>query len=437
LLAAAVASGVLCGCGALDPERPVPQTDVPVYGNLLEVAPSPEGDGSQVVTIRFGAPRALSKAKEAEGRSAPAVEKGTMAEVTVTPDTVVLVGGSPSSLDAMQPGTEVVTLPVAGTTMMSGADRIFHESSMLMDFETYQRWQLPGLSSDGGQQTELVGQSPDRINSAGIEHSPVPLAGGRVLYLAARKRAPVGAESPWLGAERAGLGDGDDQFGAPERSFRTELGEDGWSQPEPVGLPGLEEALVATVTWVDEDETECLVTVQHAGEPPWVGRSTRAGRDASWGAVERIESLGQGPASEAVYLAGSRSKIAFVSSGVGPAGGDIFLLDPDQKDVPWPLVPVINTSGHEWAPRVGPSNELLFCRADRQLMLAGQVVVPLRVPAPQRVVITEANPTRDGAWVFFVSPGYTPGELDQDIYVASWDRDQGMGEAVPVDDWRP
>jgi len=431
---------LLLGCGALDPERPVPQADVPVYGNLMEVEAAPDGEGSQLVTVRFSVPRALSQAQQAEGRSAPVVEKGTIAKVNVTSDTVVLLNGTPASLEDIQPGAEVVSLPVPGTTMMVGADRLLHEASYLMDFGTYQRWQLPGLDTSTGTVVAAVDParlSADRISTEGIERSPVPLDGGRVLYFAARKRAPIEADVPWIGPDREGLADGDLQFGAPARSYRTELGAEGWSTPELVVFPDLAETLVTLVTWVAQDERACLVTVQEAGQPPWVGRSERSRPSAAWGPVERIAALGDMPANDAVYLAGSGTKIGFVSSGVGPAGGDLFLLDPAQKDEPWPLVPIINTSGHEWAPRVGPDNELLFCRNDHQLMFRKQQVSQLRLPSPNRIVITEANPTADGAWLFFVSPRYTPGELDQDIFVASWDGEQGLGEPVPVDDWRP
>jgi hypothetical protein len=79
--------------------------------------------------------------------------------------------------------------------------------------------------------------------------------------------------------------------------------------------------------------------------------------------------------------------------------------------------------------------QLFFCRGDHQLLLAGGVVKPLRVPGPHRRLLTQANPTRDGKWVFFCMPRFTPVELDQDLYVAPWREDGTLGEPAPVDDW--
>jgi hypothetical protein len=384
-----------------------------------------------------GLPRALKEDRQAEGKPAPSFEKGTVAEIRVARDTLVLAGGGPSPVTSIAPGSEVVAVPVAGTTFMSGDSLITMEASYFLDFETYRAWQLPGLATGD---EPLPVEDPSRINSAGVEHAPVPLKGGTVLYFAARMRPPTVPGEPWIGAQRVGLQAPEAPGGIFERSYRSALAEDGWSSPELVEFADTEEFLVVRVTWVDEEETSCLLTIQEADEPTWVGRASRSSDRAPWGPVERIEALGQEEAADAVYLAGSRSKIALVSKGIGFDNGDIFLYDPQQPDGiegPVPLVTTVNTTGNEWAPRVGANNELLFCRGDAQLVLRQGGVQPLRLPLPHRALITEANGTRDGSWLFFCLPAFTPIELDQNIYVAPLDADFQLGEAVPVDEWRP
>jgi hypothetical protein len=258
-----------------------------------------------------------------------------------------------------------------------------------------------------------------------------------VLYFAARLRLPVQPEAPMIGAPREGLTEVEEGQPPPERSFRTALGSDGWSPPELVELGGVDEARVARVTWVSEDETVCLVTVENPGEPPWVGRAERGSVGAAWGDVERLEALAEGDAADGVYLAGSDTMIAFASRRVGVTQRDIFMYDPQNPETPAPLDQRISTTADEWGCRVGPQNELFFCRGDRQLVLAGGSMQPLRLPGPHRAILTAAAPTADGAWVFFCQPRLTPVELDQDIYVAPWSAEEGLGEAVPVDDWRP
>jgi hypothetical protein len=86
---------------------------------------------------------------------------------------------------------------------------------------------------------------------------------------------------------------------------------------------------------------------------------------------------------------------------------------------------------------VGPDNELFFVRGDRQMMVAAGEVRPVRLPTPHRTVVSQAAPTGDGQWVFLCQPRYTPGELDQDIYVARWLGENRIGEAMSVDEWRP
>jgi hypothetical protein len=203
-----------------------------------------------------------------------------------------------------------------------------------------------------------------------------------------------------------------------------------------VQFPGLDEATRVRVTWVDDDEKACLVSVVTPGEPPWVGRATRSGPGATWSTPERLESLGD-DAQDGVYLTGSRTKIVFVSMRGNRDRSDLFLYDPKNEDSPMPLEPQICTFGSEWSPRTGPQNELFFCREDRQLIFKDGQVRALRLPGPHRIFFTQAAPTSDGRWIFFCLPKYRALELDQDIYVARFGEDLSIGEPIPVDDWRP
>jgi len=420
------------GCGLVDPERPVPYPDEPIYGNLLETEQI-EGQVAWTVRVRPGIPRALSQAKEAEGRPTPVVEKGMAAVVEVDGNTVVVAGGRPAQLDAFNPGAEVVVLPVAGTTTMVGGSTIRMTASHLLDFDTYRRWRLPGLGGD-----EDEGAEPPAgwgVNTTALETSPVPLAGGTVLYFASRLRLAVEPDDPPIGPRRAGLEPAGAGDGPRERTYRTERSADGWSEPQLVLFPGLEEAAVIRVSWVNEEETVCLVTVRPSAEPPWLGRATRASASAPWSPVEPLRPVDEGYAQDGTYLAGSATKYVFVTRQPAAIQTDLVLFDPKLADVPQLLAPNVNTAGDEWCPRVGPVGQLFFCRGDHQLLLAGGTVKPLRLPGPHRRLLTQANPTRDGRWVFFCMPRFTPVELDQDLYVAPWGEDGTLGEPVAVDDW--
>ncbi len=422
------------GCGLVDPERPVPYPDEPVYGNLLEVEQVP-GEARWTVRVRPGVPRALSHAKEAEGRATPVVEKGMSAVVEVGESTVVLAGGRPAEIEKLSPGTEVVVLPMAGTTTMVGGTTIQMTASYLLDFDTYRRWRLPNLV-EGEDATE--GAEPEgsrRVNTAALETSPVPLAGGRVLYFSSRLRLPVEPSEPLIGPRRPGLEPAGGGATLRERTYRTERSSDGWSEAELVVFPGLDEVDVARVTWVNEEETVSLVTVRPSAEPPWLGRATRASASAAWSPVEPLRPVEEGYAEDGTYLAGSKTKYLFVARPPAAIQTDLVLFDPKLADLPQLLAPNVNTAGDEWCPRVGPVGQLLFCRGDHQLLLAGGTVRPLRLPGPHRRLLSQANPTRDGKWVFFCMPRFTPVELDQDLFVAPWGEDGTLGEPVAVDDW--
>jgi hypothetical protein len=201
-------------------------------------------------------------------------------------------------------------------------------------------------------------------------------------------------------------------------------------------FPGLDEARQVRVTWIKADETICLVTVTMPGEPPWIGRATRSGANRRWSAPQKIEALGD-DARDGVYLTGSSSKIVFATLRGGGTQGDLFLYDPKVEDGPAPLQAPVFTPFNEWNPRTGQQGELLFNRADRQLILRGGQVRELRLPGPYRVPLSRAATTDDGRWLFFCIPKYRMPEMDEDIFVASISEDFKLGEPVPVDEWRP
>jgi hypothetical protein len=428
LLTVAVALASAVACDLVDPIRPTPYPDTEIFGNLLEVRPDPTASGIWVATIRVGVPRALGRAENAQ--PTPAVAGGILAAVRVTSDTVVVVDDEPGSLDAIGPGTEVVVIPSPGTTTMLGEKEVRLEAAQLMDFLSYARWRLPKLPDA---EVPTVGD-PVRINSPGVEHAAVPLAGGRVLYFTARLRPPIEREDPWIGAARAGLRapvDGEDVF---ERSFRTELGDDGWSSPELVVLPGTEDADRVQVTWVSSNELRCFATVTETDAAPWVVVAERPTRTMPWGRAARLAELGDGDAYDAVAMANDSAKIVFASTRQG--GSDLHLFDPALGEARL-LEPTINSRGMEWGARVGPDNELYFVRGDRQLRFRDGAVAEVRLPGPQRTILIEAAPTSDGAWLFVSMPRFRPMEFDLDIQVAPLSADGTVGETVPVDDWRP
>jgi uncharacterized protein YkvS len=422
----------LCACDVVDPARPTAQPDVEVFGNLLDVERSPEDPGSWIVRIQIGAPRAIRAADEETGKPTPEIEKGMIATVTVDGDAVVFVDDRPGLLEEIPSGTEVVALPIAGSTAMHGSNDLRLDANTVMDFESYRRWRLPKLTSEA----DVEEGDPARINSAGAELAPVPVGTGIVLYFSAHLRPPATPDDSWHGAIRDGLDVPEEGAGAVEQSYRSQLTANGWTTPELVRIPGLDEARQVRVTWVNDDETVALLTVTDSQAAVWVGRSTRSGAKSRWSEPERLEVLGQN-AHDAVYLTGSTTKIVFASYPSGGSQSDLFLYDPKSGGAPAPLQPPIFSTVNEWNPRTGPEGELLFNRGDRQLILKGGEVRPLRLPGPHRVPLTQAATTNDGAWLFFCLPKYRTPEMDSDIFVAPVKGDFELGPPVPADEWRP
>ena len=423
---------VVCGCDVVDPARPTAQPDAEVFGNLLDVERSADDPTISIARIRVGAPRSVRAADEDSGKPTPEVEKGLKATVTVGADTVVIIDDRPGRLEDIDSGTEIVVLPVPGTSEMYGSDDLRLEANTVLDFATYRRWRLPKLQAD----TVAEPDDPALINSSGPEIAPVPVAGGRVLYFSAHLRPPANADDEWHGAFREGFAVPEEGAAVLERSYRSELTEDGWTAPELVRFPGLDGARQVRVTWVKADETICLVTVTAPDEAPWVGRSTRRGVNGRWSAPQRLEYLGD-DARDGVYLTGSSRKIVCATLRGGGTQGDLFLYDPELEDSPAPLETPIFTAGNEWNPRTGPEGELLFNRADRQLIFKGGQVRALRLPGPYRAPFTQAATTDDGRWLFFCVPKYRTPEMDEDIFVAGLTEDYSIGQPVPVDEWRP
>lgn len=424
---------LLASCDLLDPARPMTHPDTEVFGNLIELEKVERNGPAWLARVRVGMPREFLRAEHDEGRPTPALEEGLVADVLVTGDTVVLAGGQTSSIENIALGSEVAVVPVVGTTRMIGTANVTVEARYFTDFDSYRRWQLPGLARPDDE--EVVRDDPDLINSDGIERSPLPLAGGRVLYFAARLRPPV-TGSDWLGAPRNGLPRPGEGGVGVERPYRTELGLGGWAPPAPVIFDGLEDDEGVRLSWIDEEETICLVTVE-SPDGAWVGSARRSSPGGPWGPIERLTDLGDVATSDAQYLAGSRTKMVYVVQRLPGAPTDLWLYDPALESNPMPLQPEVNSPAAERSPRVGPANELFFTRGDREFVLFGGDVRELRAPGPHRTVVTEAAPTSDGEWVFVCIPRFRPIELDQDIFVAPWLGDGSVGPPIPVDDWRP
>ncbi len=421
---------VLGGCDLVDPMRSTPQADTETFGNLLEAAPDPSRENVWIAKVLIAVPRALGRSDEA--RPTPDVAGGINAVVVVTSDTVVVVDDRPAAVLDIVPGTEIVAIPVPGTTTMVGENEIHLEAAQLMDFVSYARWRLPKLQLAGGP-AEVI-EDVDRINTAGVEGSPVPVGDGTILYFSGRLRSPELPGGPWIGAPRDGLASPAEGERSFDRGFRTQLGDDGWSTPELVVLPGIEPHEHVKLTWVSTDERRCYVTVSDPDGAPWVGVSERPGSSAPWGEVVRMEGTGEGDAFDAVAMTGSPRKTVFATTRNG--SGDLFLFDPDIGPAQQ-LQAEINSGGLEWGPRIGPVNELYFVRGDRQLRFQGGRVNEVRLPGPHRSVLVEAAPTADGAHLFFAVPKFRPVDVDLDIQVAPIHADGTLGEPRPVDEWRP
>ena len=423
---------VLGGCDLVDPMRSTPQADTETFGNLLEAAPDPSREGAWIAKIRVGVPRALGRSDDA--RPTPDVAGGITAVVVVTADTVVVVDDRPVALMDIGPGTEIVAIPVPGTTTMVGENEIHLEAAQLMDFGSYARWRLPKLQLAGGP-AEVI-EDVDRINTAGVEGSPVPVGDGTILYFSGRLRPPELPGGAWIGARRDGLtppAEGERSF---DRSFRTELGDDGWSTPELVVIPGTEPHEHVKLTWVSADERRCYVTVSDPDGSPWVGVSERAGSSA---AVGRDRSNGG-------HRRGGRLRCRGHDR---LAEQDRLRHDPERKRRSLPLrsghrvrrssfrrrsTPAVSNGG----PGSVPPTSSISSAAIDSFASKGDGSTRCVFPDPTGRCSSRRLPRLTARYLFFAAPKFRPIDFDLDIQVAAhprrWDARRA---AMPVDEWRP
>jgi hypothetical protein len=426
------------GCGMQDTNAPVPQPDSLILGRISAIRDAVGEPGVREVEIREGLPDQMEAAMRREGRFVPSLDKDVTVRVRVTGDTVCVAGLRAGDLDDFRVGQEVAVTPLQGTTAMTGSKLITADAAEFYLFSAYRLRFLP-RSLESVPDEVTVPSDPMRINSAGLETTPLPAQGGSVVYFAAgllpgipvggKEASPVGAVRPGMRSRSGTL--------APWavggcRPYRAAWARDGWEAPRPVELPDLAADTRARVTWINDDETACLVEATLADGTKQLLAGRRASAKAPWGKLEKLDVPG-GPSVGDGQRFGRQLK-ALVWTAYDANGSDLWLSTegkPGQM-----LEPRINTMGSEWAPRVGPNDSLYFCRADRQLLFAGGVVQEVRLPGVQRRPLLEAVPAREGAVLFFQVPRYTPGVLDWDVAVATR-TGSNWGKPVPLDEWKP
>lgn len=423
------------GCALQDATTPVPQADTPVFGRVAAIRPVPDEAGVFEVDIRTGLPETLRAIMQSEGRTIPELEKDLISRVRVTSETVCIADLEPVDLDAFRTGQEVAVRPVPGTSAMVGTRLLLTTAAELYVFSSYQvRYlarSLPELPASVFEPAD-----PALINSAGLERSPVPVAGGRVLYFASGLLPAVTAGGEPRGAVREGMRGEDGELEAwavgGYRPYRTELGDDGWGAPQFVELSDLAPEDSARITWVNADETACLVTVERADAPSRLLAARRDNARQPWGALEPVERATGESVADGQRFGSNDAALVWTVNDAN--GSDLWLAL--AKGDGQPLEPRINTLGAEWAPRVGPGTTLYFCRGERQLLFGGGVVQEVRLAGQQRHPILEAAPTADGSRLFVQTLRFTPGANDGNIAVATR-TENGWSDAEPIDGWRP
>ena len=427
------------GCAMQDTNVPVSQADALVVGRITALREAPGEPGVSEVEIKEALPEPMRNAMRREGRFIPELDKDVQVKVRVTSDTVCVAGLRAGDLDDFRVGQEVTVNPVSGTTAMTGSKLLTADASELYLFSSYQLCYLPrSLSSLPPEVTAPA--DPGRINSAGLETTPLPLQGGRVVYFAAGllPGVPLGGKEPQpVGAVRHGMRDSAGTIAkwavGGFRPYRVAWGRGGWEVPQPVDFPGIAPDVGARITWINDEETSCLVEVTQAkGTKQQLLAVQRPSAKAPWGAPEKLQ-LPSGTSVGDGQRFGKLLK-SLVWTSYDSGGSDLWLSmehKPGQM-----LEPRINTMGPEFAPRVGPNTSLYFCRSDRQLVFAGGVVQEVRLPGAHRRPLLEAVPTKDGSLLFFRIPRYTPGALDWDLAVAAR-AGSGWGQAILLDDWKP
>lgn len=433
----ALATLLLASCALQDANTPVPQPDSILFGRVAGVQAVEGTPGEFEVDVKAGLPESLQAVMRREGRSIPEMEKDLQARVRVTGDTVCVVDSLPADIDAFRPGQEIAVVPVPGSSTLTGTKLLKVEAAELYRFSSYEVRFLP-RALDKLPAGLVDSSDPARINSSGMERTPIPLAGGKVIYFAAGLLPPATPQEGAAprGAVRQGMKDASGTLSpwakGGVRPYRVAWGSKGWEVPRLVELPGLPPTASARITWVNEDETDCLVEVAQPDKPFELLASHRKDARGAWGPLEKVErakgtSVGDGQRF-------GRGDVALVWTVYDGEASNLWLAMPGKDG--GPLEPRINTMGPEWAPRVGLNTTLYFCRAERQLLFAGGTVQEVRLPGKQRHPLLEAAPTPDGALLFFRVPRYTPGDLDWDLAV-SHREGKGWGPAVRLDDWKP
>ena len=434
---AAAVTLLLVGCNMQDTSTPVPQPDSLILGRISAIREAPDHSAWEV-EIQEGLPETMQGAMRREGKPIPQLDKELVVKVRVTPDTVCVAGLRAGDLDDFRVGQQVAASPVPGTTAMVGTKALFADAAEFYLFSAYQLRFLP-KSLDALPPEVGLPIDPKRINSAAADLSPLPLAGGKVVYFATGMLPgmPVKAgEAPPVGAVRKGMRG---SSGALEpwvvggmRPYRVAWEKGAWGEPQPVEIPGLAAGASARITWMNEDETSCVLEVRQADGTRQLAATKRASARVSWGAVEKLDVPG-GPSVGDGQRFG-KLLMSMVWTVYDTSGSDLWASiegKPGQA-----LEPRINTMGPEYAPRVGPKQALFFCRADRQLVFSGGVVQEVRLPGKQRRPLLEAVPARDGAVLFFRLPRYTPGVMGWDLAV-SMRAGNAWGAPVLLDDWKP
>ncbi len=432
-----VAAALLAGCSMQDTTAPVPQPDSLILGRVTAVRDAAD-PGVREVEIKEGLPEAMRTAMQREARALPQLDAELLVRVRVTSETVCVSGLRAGDLDDFRVGQEVAVNPVPGTTAMVGTKLLLADAAELYLFSAYQLRFLP-RSLDALPPDVTSPADPRRINSAGMEGTPIPLRNGRVVYFAAGLTpglALKGGDAPPWGAVRPGMRDASGALARWAvggcRPYRVAWENGAWSAPALVELGGLAADERARITWINEDETACLVEVMKETGERRLAAASRPSARAPWGALEKVDVPG-GPSVGDAQRFGTRLG-ALVWTVYDANGSDLWLSMEGKPGQP--LEPRINTMGPEYAPRVGPKQSLYFCRGDRQLLFAGGVVHEVRLPGKQRRPLLEAAPTPDGSLLFFRVPRFTPGVPDWDIAVAGR-AGAGWGRPVLLDDWKP
>lgn len=424
------------GCGVGDVSTPVPQPDSIIFGRIAGITPLAGEEGGFEVELVAGLPEAMSQALRSDGRPVPQLEKDLQVQVKVTPETLCVADLVPTDLDSFRVGHEVAVVPAPGSSAMVGTKRLLVTAAELSLFKSHQVRYLAGSLPELPR--EVIERSdPRRINSAGLEACPLPLDGGKVLYFAAGlmpSPRPDLYPAP-IGALRAGMGTAEQPAAwalGGYRPYRVAWTKDGWGQPVPVAIAGLSDDQPARFTWVSKDEKQALIEVVTAEGERQLWAVRRSDARKAWDAPERL-ALGSGSSvGDAQRLGPELDYLLWTAYEMDTS--DLWMQPPGEEGKM--LEPRINTLGAEYSPRVGPLSILYFCRGERQLLFANQMVREVRLPGKQKRPLLEAAPTADGSWVFCRVPRFGAGQLDWDLAVVPYQQG-AWGQPILVDEWRP